>query len=76
MFTNTNTEKNYKPAKYYKEISCIVCNASGKVPPIQHIQGPQLNNERLALAIMMAMTGICLACHGRGSHTVLDREEV
>lgn len=76
MFTNTNTEKNYKPTKYYKELTCVVCNGAGKVPPLQHIQVPDKNIDKLAHAMFMAATGVCLACHGRGSHTILDREEV
>lgn len=55
--------------KYYREVPCKVCDGTGKIKSIGN------GGEGPAIIMAQLIQGICFACNGKGSQTVLEREE-
>ena len=64
---------NFFRKKYYKEVPCKACEGIGKHERFDsNIGGVPLD---FILAYFKLTQGICLACNGCGTQTILDRVE-
>ena len=61
-----------KTKRFYKEVPCKGCKGSGESPRNM----TECSTREVTPTILMALQGLCLGCSGRGTQTVLEREEV
>ena len=59
----------FRKKKYYREVKCKTCAGTGKKEYLEYWGYEPYS------ALMRMSQGICLACNGRGTQTVLKREE-
>jgi len=57
--------------KYYREVECKACEGSGKMKKVETFVDRWTGKEKSRDEYL---TG-CIYCNGRGSQTVLEREE-
>jgi len=73
MFSRKKNMK-HSTKKFYKQIKCLTCDGTGKIPYIKNVSIESLDYQALKLLAFL-MQGICVACEGRGTQTILEREE-
>lgn len=62
--------------KFYKQVSCKACLETGKGHVLKiNINFPKIPSETIMLRSIMGAQGICMGCFGKGTQTILEREE-
>lgn len=61
--------------KYYKQVDCKACDGTGKMLPVCAWEATTATGPFEYEEMRFMIVGICLVCRGRGTQTVLDREE-